>query len=225
MPEVHRGGVSQVPRIARLASPASLARVVIQRRAVRLFRGLAAQRPVTSHDSVSGQNVGMSEGMIELRGVEKSYPQGGGQVFVLRRIDVEIEEGEFVSIMGPSGAGKSTLLHILGHARQRVRRASTTCSASPVHKLGRKQRARAAEAHDRLRVPELPPARRPHGGREPRDAALVPQREEGASARRSWPTRSTASRSWARRTSTRASSPAASSSWWRSRARSSRAPS
>ncbi|MFI5008465.1 MAG: ATP-binding cassette domain-containing protein, partial [Solirubrobacterales bacterium] len=52
--------------------------------------------------------------MIELRGVEKSYPQGGGQVFVLRRVDLVVDEGDFVSIMGPSGAGKSTLLHILG---------------------------------------------------------------------------------------------------------------
>jgi putative ABC transport system ATP-binding protein len=52
--------------------------------------------------------------MITLRNVEKSYPQGPGRYFVLRRIDLTIREGEFVSIMGPSGAGKSTLLHILG---------------------------------------------------------------------------------------------------------------
>ncbi len=52
--------------------------------------------------------------MITLRNVEKSYPQGPGRYFVLRRIDLSIREGEFVSIMGPSGAGKSTLLHILG---------------------------------------------------------------------------------------------------------------
>ena len=50
--------------------------------------------------------------MIELRSVEKSYPQGPAQVWVLRRIDLAIGEGEFVSIMGPSGAGKSTLLRL-----------------------------------------------------------------------------------------------------------------
>jgi len=33
---------------------------------------------------------------------------------VLRRVDLAVKEGEFISIMGPSGAGKSTLLHILG---------------------------------------------------------------------------------------------------------------
>ncbi len=52
--------------------------------------------------------------MISLRDVEKSYDLAGGKVFVLRRINLEIRDGEFVSIMGPSGAGKSTLLHILG---------------------------------------------------------------------------------------------------------------
>jgi ABC-type lipoprotein export system ATPase subunit len=52
--------------------------------------------------------------MIQLRNVEKSYPQGAGVAYVLRRIDLDIAAGEFVSIMGPSGAGKSTLLHILG---------------------------------------------------------------------------------------------------------------
>ena len=52
--------------------------------------------------------------MIRLRNVDKSFRQGAGRVFVLRRISLEVDEGEFVSIMGPSGAGKSTLLHLLG---------------------------------------------------------------------------------------------------------------
>src|SRR5512144_2021189 len=52
--------------------------------------------------------------LISLRGVEKSYPLGVGRTYVLRRVNVDIKEGEFVSIMGPSGAGKSTLLHVLG---------------------------------------------------------------------------------------------------------------
>ncbi|MDX6709720.1 MAG: putative transport system ATP-binding protein [Blastocatellia bacterium] len=52
--------------------------------------------------------------MIKLRNIEKSYPTGATKTFILRRIDIDIKEGEFVSIMGPSGAGKSTLLHIIG---------------------------------------------------------------------------------------------------------------
>ena len=53
--------------------------------------------------------------MIKLRHLERCYPLAKAQFFyVLRDIDLDVAEGEFVSIMGPSGAGKSTLLHILG---------------------------------------------------------------------------------------------------------------
>ncbi len=53
--------------------------------------------------------------MIELKHVERNYPLAKGQFFyVLRDINLKIEEGDFVSIMGPSGAGKSSLLHVLG---------------------------------------------------------------------------------------------------------------
>ncbi|MFP2927035.1 ABC transporter ATP-binding protein [Pyxidicoccus sp. 3LG] len=56
----------------------------------------------------------MSQSLISLRNVEKSYPLAGGRAWVLRRIDLDIQPGEFVTLMGPSGAGKSTLLSILG---------------------------------------------------------------------------------------------------------------
>jgi putative ABC transport system ATP-binding protein len=52
--------------------------------------------------------------MISLNDVEKSYALAGGRSFVLRRITLDIKQGEFVTIMGPSGAGKSTLLAVLG---------------------------------------------------------------------------------------------------------------
>jgi ABC-type lipoprotein export system ATPase subunit len=52
--------------------------------------------------------------VIKLRNVEKCYKSGKGLYYVLRRIDLDVEEGEFVTIMGPSGAGKTTLLSILG---------------------------------------------------------------------------------------------------------------
>jgi ABC-type lipoprotein export system ATPase subunit len=52
--------------------------------------------------------------VISLRNVEKFWKTGFGKTFVLRRIDLDVEEGEFVTVMGPSGAGKSTLLAILG---------------------------------------------------------------------------------------------------------------
>jgi putative ABC transport system ATP-binding protein len=52
--------------------------------------------------------------MINLANVEKSYESGAGNTWVLRRINLDIREGEFVTIMGPSGAGKSTLMGIIG---------------------------------------------------------------------------------------------------------------
>jgi ABC-type lipoprotein export system ATPase subunit len=52
--------------------------------------------------------------MISLKNIEKSYPVGAGRYYVLRRISLDIAEGNFITIMGPSGAGKSTLLAILG---------------------------------------------------------------------------------------------------------------
>src|ERR1700737_2253004 len=53
--------------------------------------------------------------MIRLHNLERSYPLAKGKFFfVLRDVDIEVAEGEFVSVMGPSGAGKSTLLHALG---------------------------------------------------------------------------------------------------------------
>lgn len=52
--------------------------------------------------------------MIELRNITKSYRTGKTQLQVLKGIDLDIREGELVSIMGSSGSGKSTLLNILG---------------------------------------------------------------------------------------------------------------
>jgi putative ABC transport system ATP-binding protein len=54
------------------------------------------------------------EPLIQFRNLEKSYDAGGSKFFVLRRINLAIQPGEFVTIMGPSGAGKSTLLSIIG---------------------------------------------------------------------------------------------------------------
>ncbi len=52
--------------------------------------------------------------MIKMRDINKYYSTGFVKTFVLRNIDLNVKEGEFLTIMGPSGAGKSTLLHILG---------------------------------------------------------------------------------------------------------------
>ena len=52
--------------------------------------------------------------VVEVRQVEKRYPQGSGMLTVLRGVSLTVAAGEFVAIIGPSGAGKSTLLHLIG---------------------------------------------------------------------------------------------------------------
>jgi putative ABC transport system ATP-binding protein len=56
----------------------------------------------------------VSEAAIRLEGVHKRYEVGSGEVHALRGLDLEVQAGEYVSVMGPSGSGKSTLLEILG---------------------------------------------------------------------------------------------------------------
>ena len=51
--------------------------------------------------------------MIQLKNIERSYKTGAGQTWVLRRINLDIQQGEFITVMGPSGAGKSSLLNVL----------------------------------------------------------------------------------------------------------------
>ena len=52
--------------------------------------------------------------MIQLKNIFKWVTVGGNRVFLLKDINLEIKEGEFISIMGPSGSGKSTLLNVIG---------------------------------------------------------------------------------------------------------------
>jgi ABC-type lipoprotein export system ATPase subunit len=52
--------------------------------------------------------------MLTLRNVEKYYESRAGRTWVLRQINLDVEEGDFITIMGPSGAGKTTLLAIIG---------------------------------------------------------------------------------------------------------------
>src|ERR1700674_5548235 len=84
--------------------------------------------------------------LISLRNLEKSYPHGVGRTYVLRRLNADIKEGEFVSIMGPSGAGKSTLLHILG-MHDSAWSGEYYFMDQPVHRLTQKQRAELHKKH------------------------------------------------------------------------------
>jgi putative ABC transport system ATP-binding protein len=84
--------------------------------------------------------------LIAIRNIEKSYAHGTSRTYVLRRINVDIKEGEFVSIMGPSGAGKSTLLHIVG-MHDSAWTGEYYFLDQPVHKLAAKDRAKLHKQH------------------------------------------------------------------------------
>ena len=84
--------------------------------------------------------------MLKLRNIEKSFRHGLSQTFVLRRINADIADGEFVSIMGPSGAGKSTLLHILG-MHDSAWTGEFWLSDHPIHQLSAKERMRLQKEH------------------------------------------------------------------------------
>ena len=86
------------------------------------------------------------EPIINVRNLEKSVNTKSGPLYLLRRINLEIEEGGFLSIMGPSGAGKSTLLNIIGmydHSWE----GEYYLHGQPVHKLSPKGRAALNKRH------------------------------------------------------------------------------
>ncbi len=78
--------------------------------------------------------------MLQLKNVFKWYDTKAGKNFVLRDINMTVQEGEFISIMGPSGSGKSTLLHILGMMDE-PSEGEYHFIEQPVHRIKEKQRS------------------------------------------------------------------------------------
>jgi ABC-type lipoprotein export system ATPase subunit len=78
--------------------------------------------------------------LIRLRNIEKCFKTRAGMTYVLRQINLDIAEGEFITIMGPSGAGKSTLLSILGMLDASWE-GEFYFDGAPVHSMAPKQRA------------------------------------------------------------------------------------
>lgn len=77
--------------------------------------------------------------MLKLEGIFKFYANNFIKTYVLRDVDLEVKEGEFVTIMGPSGAGKSTLLYILGML-ENIDEGTYFYKEIPVHKFNEKKR-------------------------------------------------------------------------------------
>lgn len=86
------------------------------------------------------------EPIISLRNIEKVYTHGVQKTYVLRRITLDFQPGEFVSIMGPSGAGKSTLLHVLG-MHDAAWTGEYYLHGVPVHAVGKRERAELQKRH------------------------------------------------------------------------------
>ena len=82
--------------------------------------------------------------MLSLKNISKYYNVGGTKTFVLNKINLEVDAGEFISIMGPSGSGKSTLLNIIGLLDQPDEGYHYFMN-EPVHQLKEKQRALLAK--------------------------------------------------------------------------------
>jgi len=82
--------------------------------------------------------------MIQLKNIERSYKTGAGQTWVLRRVNLDIREGEFITVMGPSGAGKSSLLNVLALLDDQWQ-GEYWFRGQAVHTLKRKQRGEIAK--------------------------------------------------------------------------------
>ena len=77
--------------------------------------------------------------MIDLKGIYKWVNTGNNRTFLLKDVNLNIKEGEFVSIMGPSGSGKSTLLNVIGMLDE-FNEGEYNFLHESVHKLKEKQR-------------------------------------------------------------------------------------
>jgi ABC-type lipoprotein export system ATPase subunit len=84
--------------------------------------------------------------MIRLHNVNRVFPLKGGPFYALRDINLDINEGDFMSIMGPSGSGKSTLLHILG-LHDSAWTGEYYLVGEPVHQLDKKKRFELQKKH------------------------------------------------------------------------------
>jgi putative ABC transport system ATP-binding protein len=82
--------------------------------------------------------------MIRLKNLERSYKTAAGETWVLRRIDLTIPEGEFLTVMGPSGAGKSSLLNALALLDDQWA-GEYWFREQPVHLMKRKDRSELAK--------------------------------------------------------------------------------
>ncbi len=72
--------------------------------------------------------------LVRVQGVHKIYRRGDEKIEILRGIDLEVPQGDFLALMGPSGSGKTTLLNLIG-GLDRPTSGSVEVAGEPVHRL------------------------------------------------------------------------------------------
>jgi putative ABC transport system ATP-binding protein len=81
---------------------------------------------------------GGASSLIRVRGLDKTYQRGGGEIRVLQSLNLDVEKGDFVAFMGPSGSGKTTLLNLLGGLDVPTRGTITVAGDEITHMSGNK---------------------------------------------------------------------------------------
>ena len=119
--------------------------------------------------------------MIQLHEIEKVYRTDRIETVALADVNLDVGEGEFISIMGPSGCGKSTLLNLMG-LLDAPTRGTVQINGSPIATLSRPRAGRDAQQGDRLRLPDLSPGQRPERARQRADPAALPPHVERRAA-------------------------------------------
>src|SRR5690242_134799 len=76
--------------------------------------------------------------LIRVRGLDKIYQRGGGEIRVLQGLNLDVDKGDFVAFMGPSGSGKTTLLNLLGGLDVPTRGTITVAGDEITHMSGNK---------------------------------------------------------------------------------------
>ncbi len=84
--------------------------------------------------------------MLSLRHIAKWHPIGGNRTYVLRDVNLDVQPGEFISIMGPSGSGKSTLLNVIGMLEE-PSEGAYEFMGQPVHSMKERQRTQLYKEH------------------------------------------------------------------------------
>jgi putative ABC transport system ATP-binding protein len=81
---------------------------------------------------------GGANSLIRVRGLDKTYQRGGGEIRVLQGLNLDVDKGDFVAFMGPSGSGKTTLLNLLGGLDVPTRGTITVAGDEITHMSGNK---------------------------------------------------------------------------------------